>query len=310
MALAVTSNFAGKAAGFYIAAALKEAKSLDYLTQMNNVRYKANIQSAANTGFVRNATCDFTENGTLTLTEKVLELKPLQINIDLCKKTLVDSWESLEMSGAYGNPPASFDDFVISYMGGIIADATETGIWQDDNGNGELTTGFLSAVVGLLLPGVDGTVIQSSASGAYTAANIIANLQTLTADMAANVPAILQKEDTHIYMNSKTYSLYVSAVSTLGYVNAYNMNGDYEPVFEGYKIAVCPGMNDNELVAAQKSNMYWGTDLVSDFGTTGTGPRITIMDMAALDGSDNLRCVARYSGAVQTGIGADIVRQS
>ena len=128
--------------------------------------------------------------------------------------------------------------------------------------------------------------------------------------MAANVPAILHKEDTHIYMNSKTYALYISAVSTLGYVNAYNMNGDYEPVFEGYKIAVCPGMNDNELVAAQKANLYWGTDLVSDFGVDGTGPRITIMDMSALDGSDNLRCVARYSGAVQTGVGADIVRQS
>jgi hypothetical protein len=310
MALAVTSNFAGKAAGGYIHAALKEAKSLDYLTQLNNVRYKSNIQSAANTGFVRNATCDFTENGTLTLTEKVLEVKPLQINIDLCKKTLVDSWESLEMSGAYGNPPASFDDFVISYMGGIIADQVETDIWQGNDGNGELAAGFLAAVVGLLLPGVDGTVIQSAASGAYTSGNIIANLQTLTADMAANVPAILHKEDTHIYMNSKTYSLYVSAVSTLGYVNAYNMNGDYEPVFEGYKLAVCPGMNDNELVAAQKSNMYWGTDLVSDFGTTGTGPRITIMDMSALDGSDNLRCVTRYSGAVQTGVGADIVRQS
>ena len=310
MALAVTSNFAGKAAGGYIHAALKEARSLDYLTQLNNVRYKSNIQSAANTGFVRNATCDFTENGTLTLTEKVLEVKPLQINIDLCKKTLVDSWESLEMTGAYGNPPASFDDFVISYMGGIIADQVETDIWQGNDGNGELKAGFLAAVVGLLLPGVDATVIQSSASGAYTAANIIANLQTLTADMAANVPAILHKEDTHIYMNSKTYALYISAVSTLGYVNAYNMNGDYEPVFEGYKIAVCPGMNDNEMVAARKSNMFWGTDLVSDFGTTGTGPRISIMDMAQLDGSDNLRCVARYSGAVQTGVGADIVRQS
>ena len=310
MALAVTSNYAGKAAGGYIHAALKEAKSLDYLTQLNNVRYKSNIQSAANTGFVRNATCDFTENGTLTLTEKVLEVKPLQINIDLCKKTLVDSWESLEMTGAYGNPPASFDDFVISYMGGIIADQVETDIWQGNDGNGELAAGYLAAVVGLLLPGVDGTVIQSAASGAYTTGNIIANLQTLTADMAANVPAILHKEDTHLYMNSKTYALYISAVSTLGYVNAYNMNGDYEPVFEGYKIAVCPGMNDNEMVAAQKSNLYWGTDLVSDFGTTGTGPRITIMDMSALDGSDNLRCVARYSGGVQTGVGADIVRQS
>ena len=310
MALAVTSNFAGKAAGGYIHAALKEAKSLDYLTQLNNVRYKSNIQSAANTGFVRNATCDFTENGTLTLTEKVLEVKPLQINIDLCKKTLVDSWESLEMSGAYGNPPPSFEDFVISYMGGIIADQVETDIWQGNDGNGELAAGYLAAVVGLLLPGVDGTVIQSAATGAYTAGNIIANLQTLTSDMAGNVPAILHKEDTHIYMNSKTYAFYVSAVSTLGYVNAYNMNGDYEPVFEGYKLAVCPGMNDNELVAAQKSNLYWGTDLVSDFGTTGTGPRISILDMSALDGSDNLRCVARYSGAVQTGVGADIVRQS
>ena len=88
------------------------------------------------------------------------------------------------------------------------------------------------------------------------------------------------------------------------------MNGDYVPVFEGYKIAVCPGMNDNQMVAAQKSNLFWGTDLVSDFGVDGTGPRITIMDMAALDGSDNLRCVTRYSGAVQTGVGADIVRQS
>ena len=309
MAIAVTSNFAGKAAGFYIAAALKEAKSLDFLTQMNNVRYKSNIQTMANSGFVRNATCDFTQNGTLTMAEKVLEVKPLQINIDLCKKTLVSSWESLEMSGAYGNPPASFEDYVISYMGGIIADATETGVWQDDNGNGELTTSFLQAA-GLLIPGTDATVIQSSASAAYTAANIIANLQTLTADMAANVPAILGKEDTHIYMNSKTYALYISAVSTLGYVNAYNMNGDYVPVFEGYKIAVCPGMPDNQMVAAQKSNLFWGTDLVSDLGTDGTGPSIRIMDMSSLDGSDNLRCVARYSGAVQTGIGADIVRQS
>jgi hypothetical protein len=310
MAFNVTSNFAGKAAGFYIAAALKEAKSLDYLTQINNVRYKSNIQAMANANMVRNAECDFTDYGTLTMTEKVLEVKPLQINIDLCKQKLVSSWESLEMSGAYGNPPPSFEDYVISYMGGIIADQVETDIWQGNDGNGELAAGFNAAVVGLLLPGVDATVIQSSASGAYTATNIIANLQTLTADMAANVPAILGKEDLHIYMNNKTYAFYVSAVSTLGYVNAYNMNGDYEPVFEGYKIAVCPGMNDNELVAAQKSNLYWGTDLVSDFGTTGTGPRITIMDMAALDGSDNLRCVARYSGAVQTGIGADIVRQS
>ena len=304
MAFTTTSNFAGKAAGFYISASLKEATSLDYLTMIENIKYKSNIQRMAGSGVVADATCDFSDAGTLALTEKVLEPKNLQINLDLCKKTLLDSWEALQMrAGAGAPPPASFDDYVISYMGEIIAQATEESVWEGTAVAGKFN-GFLGAATGLLLPGVDGTVIQSSASGAYTAANIIANLQTLTADMAANVPAILRKEDTHIYMNSKTYAMYVSAVSTLGYVNAYNMNGDYEPVFEGYKIAVCPGMADNQVVAAEKSNLFFGTDLLSD------ATRITLMDMSQLDGSDNMRLVARYSAGVQTGVGADIVRQS
>ena len=305
MALTTTSNFSGKAAGFYISAALKEAKSLDYLTTIENIKFKSNIQKMAATGMVANATCDFNEAGTLAMTENVLEPKLLMINTDLCKKDLLDSWEALQMrAGAGAPPPPSFDDYVISYMGEIIADAAEDSIWSGVAANNGEFAGFLGTATGYLLPGVDATVIQSSASGAYTAGNIIANLQTLTADMAANVSPILRKEDLYIYMNSKTYALYISAVSTLGYVNAYNMNGDYEPVFEGYKIAVCPGMVDNQLVAAQRSNMFAGTDLLSD--TT----RIALLDMANLDGSDNIRVVAKYSMGVQTGVGADIVRQS
>jgi len=304
MAFTTTSNFAGKAAGFYISAALKEATSLDYLTIIENVKYKSNIQKMAGSGLVKDASCDFTDAGTLALTEAVLTPKNLQINLDLCKKTLLDSWEAMQMrAGAGAPPPASFDDYVISYMGEIIANATETSIWNGTEATTGEFEGFVSAA-GYLLPGQDATVIQSSASGAYTAANIIANLQTLTADMAANVPAILRKEDLHIYMNAKTYAFYVSAVSTLGYVNAYNMNGDYEPVFEGYKIAVCPGMVDNQMVAAEKSNLFFGTDLLSD------ATRIQLMDMSQLDGSDNMRLVARYSGGVKQGVGADIVRQS
>ena len=304
MAFTTTSNFAGKAAGFYISAALKQANSLDYLTSIENIKFKSNIQRMAGSGVVADATCDFTGAGTLAMTEKVLEPKNLQINLDLCKATLLDSWESLQMrAGAGAPPPASFTDYVISYMGEIIAEATEESIWTGTAVAGKFN-GFLGAATGLLLPGVDATVNQSAATGAYTAANIIANLQTLTADMAANISATLRKEDLHIYMSPKTYALYISAVSTLGYVNAYNMNGDYAPVFEGYKIAVCNGMIDNQVVAAEKSNLYFGTDLLSD------ATRITVLDLANLNGSDNLRLVARYSAGVQTGVGADIVRQS
>ena len=303
MAFTTTSNYAGKAAGFYISAALNQANSLDYLTMIENIKFKSNIQKMAGSSLVADATCNFDGAGTLALTENVLEPKNLQINLDLCKATLLDSWEALQMrAGAGAPPPASFDDYVISYMGEIIANGVEGSIWSGTGATGGEFEGFLTATTGAFA--VDGTVNTSTASAAYTAANIIANLQTLTADMATDISAVLRKDDLHIYMSPKTYALYVSAVSTLGYVNAYNMNGDYAPVFEGYKIAVCNGMPNDQLVAAEKSNLFFGTDLLSD------QTRIALMDMAALDGSDNMRLVARYSGGVQLGIGADIVHQS
>jgi hypothetical protein len=302
MAFTTSSNFAGTAAGFYISAALKEAKSLEYLTMIENIKFKSNIQKQALSGVLADATCDFTDAGTLAMTEAVLEPKNLQVNLDLCKSTLLDSWEALQMrAGAGAPPPASFDDYVISYMAGVIADGTEGGIWLGTAAGAGSFQGFVGTG-GYLLNAQDATVVQVDNSGgagtAYTAANIIANLQDLTAAIPA---AVYVKEDLHIYMSPKTFRLYISAVSTLGYINAYSMNKDYDAVFEGVKIAVCPGMRNDTMVAAQKSNLFFGTDLLSD------ATRITILDMAALDGSDNMRLVARYSSGVKQGIGADIV---
>jgi hypothetical protein len=302
MAFTTSSNFAGTAAGFYISAALKEAKSLGYLTTIENVKFKTNIQKQALSGVLADATCNFTGAGTLALTEAVLEPKNLQVNLDLCKSTLLDSFESLQMrAGAGAPPPASFDDYVISYMAGVIADGTEGGIWLGTAAGAGSFQGYVGTG-GYLLAAQDATVVQVDNSGgagtAYTAGNIIANLQDLTAAIPA---AVYVKEDLHIYMSPKTFRLYISAVSTLGYINAYSMNKDYDAVFEGVKIAVCPGMRNDTMVAAQKSNLFFGTDLLSD------ATRITILDMAALDGSDNMRLVARYSAGVKQGIGADIV---
>ena len=302
MSLSVTSNFSGKAAGFYISAALKEAKSLGFLTMIENVKYKSNIQKQAAASVLADATCDFTAAGTLTMTENVLEPKLLQINMDICSETILSSWEALQMrAGAGAPPPASFDDYVISYMAGIIADGTESGIWTGTAAGAGSFQGFVGTG-GYLLAAQDATVVQVDNDGgagtAYTAANIIANLQDLTAAIPA---AVYVKEDLHIYMSPKSFRLYISAVSTLGYINAYSMNKDYDAVFEGVKIAVCPGMKDDAMVAAQKSNLFYGTDLLSD------ATRINLLDLSQIDGSQNIRLVARYSSGVKQGIGSDIV---
>ena len=302
MALTTTSNYAGKAAGFYISAALRQANSIEFLTMIENIKYKSNIQKMAASNMVSDATCDFTEGASsLAMTEAVLTPKNLQINTDLCKSTLLDSWEAAQMrAGAGAPPPASFDDYVISYLGEIIANATETSIWTGNDATAGEFTGFVGGGVGHLV--TDATVVDVAKTGAtFDTTNIITNLT----DTVAAVPtAVYTKDDLYVYMSPKSYRLYIAKISELGYVNAYSMNGDYDAVFEGIKLAVCNGMKDNVLVAAERSNLFFGTDLLSD------QTRIQMLDMANLDGSDNMRVVARYSGGTQVGIGADVVLTS
>ena len=301
MAIALTSSFTGKAAGFYISAALRQSTSMEYLTMIENIKFKSNIQKMDAANMVQDQTCDVNLAGTLTMTETVLEPKNLMIQTDLCSMTLLESWEALQMrAGAGAPPPASFNDYVISYLGEIIADSTETSIWQGNDATAGEFTGLVQGAVGRLV--LDATVVDvvnvGGAGVEYTATNIIENLQNCT---AAIPTAVYTKEDLHIYMSPKSYRVYISAISTLGYVNAYSMNGDYDAVFEGIKIAVCTGMNNDVLVAAEKSNLYFGTDLLSD------QVNIAMLDLSQLNGSQNLRAIARYSGGVQVGIGADCV---
>jgi len=304
MAFTTTSNFSGKAAGFYISAALKQAVSLDYLTSIENIKFKSNIQKMdATVSPIAAATCDFTGAGTLALTEKVLEPVNLQINLDLCKATLLDSWEALQMrAGAGAPPPASFDDYVISYMGDIIGQATENSIWAGDANAGGDFLGFTGAANGWLRGGTDATVVQAVLTGGAGVAPVVG---TIIADIQAGLDAVpaavIGKEDLHIYLNQKNYQLYVQAISALGYLNAYNMQGEYVPMFNGIKVAVVNGLQNAAVVIAEKSNMFFGTDLLSD------ATRINLLDMSTLDGSDNMRMVARYSAGTQTGVGADIV---
>ena len=295
-----SSTFAGKVAGGYISAALKEANSLNFLTSMENVKYKAVIQKMESGSEMADSTCDFTTAGTLVLTEAIITPKNLQVNLEICSKNLLDSWNALEMRAGAGAPaPASFDDYLVSHLAGRISQGVENAIWAGTTGAGSFL-GLTTDTVGVLT--VDATVIDVANAGgagtAFSAANIIGNLQAATAAIPSNV---YTKEDLFIYMSPKSYRLYISAISTLGYVNAYSMNGDYDAVFEGIKIAVCNGCEDDKLVCAEKSNLFFGTNLIDD--TT----NITLLDMAPLNGSLNTRLIARFTGGVQVGIGADVV---
>jgi hypothetical protein len=104
-------------------------------------------------------------------------------------------------------------------------------------------------------------------------------------------------------MNKKTYRFYLSAISALS-AFPFNHMGQYTPEFEGIKIAVCSGVADNVMFAGTKSNVFFGTSLESDLTA------VKVLDMADLDGSDNVRMVCRYTAGVQVGVPSDFTKQS
>lgn len=302
MGFDITSNYSGEHAGQYIAAALKSATSLEYLNVLENVKFKRNITKVAGASLVADATCDFNDAGTLTLTERILNPKELQINVDLCKKDLLEDWQAAQMrAGAHNRDMSNdFTAFVMSYLSGTIADAVESSIWSGAELSPGQFEGFLTASTGYFANDTLGGEIDNAggAGTAFTADNIITNLQALVAGVPAQV---YTKDDLYIYMNAKSYRFYISAISALS-AFPFNHMGQYSPEFEGVKIAVCQGMPDNQMVAAQKSNLFFGTDLISDHS------EIKMLDLSDITGSDVVRVVAKFTGGVQHGIGADITR--
>ena len=298
----VTSTYAGEFAGKYIAAALLSAKTLenDLITVVPNVKYKEVIQKLDVSGIVHDASCDFTTSGSVALSERVLTPKELQVNLELCKQNFLDSWEALQLGySAFDEIPANFNDYLISYVGGKVAEATETSIWQGSASvNGEFR-GFLPALSGSAAAGGAGAVVQSAVSGAIDSTNVIAALNGI---YEAIPDTVFGKEDLLIYVRTNVAKAYQKVLGT-DFANGYNNQvtvGEKPMNFNGIDLAMCPGMTASYMVAAEKSNLFFGTGLMSDYN------EVKVLDMADLDGSQNYRVIMRYTGDTEFGIGQDI----
>ena len=306
----ITSTYAGEAASGYIAAALLSANTLDkkLVTIMPNVKYKSVIQKLDVSGIVQDASCDFTTSGSVSISEQVLTPKELQVNLLLCKQEFVDSWEALQLGfSAFDEIPKNFNDFLISYVGGKVAEATETAIWQGNNSTNGQFGGFQTAFSASIAAGGAGAVLAAKSgsiviSGSVTAANVLDKLNSVVNTIPDTVYG---KPDVLLYVSTDVAKAYQQAlaggaVGANGWNNQMNV-GEKPFNFNGIEIVWCPGMSSSKIVAAQKSNLFFGTGLLSDYN------EVKVIDMANIDGSQNYRIVMRYTGGTQFGIGQDIV---
>ena len=301
----ITTTYAGQFSGKYIAAALLSAPTLDkeYITIKPNIKYKEVIKKYSNDNAIFDAQCDFTATSTVTLTETILTPDEFQVNLQLCKKDFRSDWEAIEMGiSVFDNLPASFTEFMIGQVAAQVAAQTESNIWT---GSG-VPSGQFQSFDSLFRANGSGVISGSLAtSGSITGSStVIAALQGVV-DLIPTT--VYGKEDLGIYVSTATMKAFQTAVGGgSSFANGYNNQTviGLKPMdFQGIPLLHCPGLPPTAVVAAQKSNLFFGTALLSDRN------EVKVLDMADLDGSQNVRIIMRYTAGVAFGFGPDIVYQ-
>jgi len=299
----ITTSYAGEFAGKYISAALLSGETLNNggVEIKPNVKFKEVIKKVSTDAILKDATCDFDPTSTLTLTERILQPEEFQVNLQLCKKDFRSDWEAIQMGySSFDQLPPSFADFLIGHVSAKVAQKIETNIWGGVNANAGEFDGLT------VLMAADGDVNDAVTSEtSFTAANIVGELGKLV-DAIPN--SVLYQDDLHIYVPNNVYQLYLRAlggfqsggVGANGYENKGNNQAIGSLMFDGIKIFRAPGMPADHMVAAQKSNLFFGTGLLSDLN------EVKVIDMGDLDGSQNVRVVMRATAGVQYGIGSDV----
>jgi hypothetical protein len=302
----ITTTYAGEFAGKYISAALLSGSTIANggIEVKPNIAFKEVIKRIATDAIVKNATCDFDATSTVTLTERVITPEEFQVNLQLCKKDFRSDWEAIQMGySAFDTLPPSFADFLLSHVVAKVAEKTEQNIWKGVTANAGEFDGFLT------LAAADATVIDvAGASGGVTATNVVAELGKIVDAIPA---ALYGKEDLYLYVSQSIARDYVRALGGFGAsglgANGTNAQGTQwfnngSLSFDGVKIFVCNGMTNDYAIAAQKSNLYFGTGLLNDLTN-----EVQVIDLSDIDGSQNVRVVMRFTAAVQYGVGSEIV---
>lgn len=285
----ITTTYAGESSGKIIAASLLTANTIEKggITVMPNVKFRETVKKLAVDSILRDGDCDFNATSTISLTERTIEPKALQVNLQLCKESFRSDWSAIEMGySAYDELPKSFADFLIGHVSEKVALKNEQNIWAGDKSN----SGEFDGLTTLLAADADLPAANEIAGTTIDASNVVAELSKI---VDAIPSALYGREDLNIYVSQAVYKAYVRAMNSLGYVDKFNNQGHGDMVFDGIKLFVAHGLTGSTAICTTVDNIFFGCGLENDKNV------VKVIDMADVDGSENVRIIMRMTGAVQ-----------
>lgn len=234
-------------------------KSADLFNLQTGVKSQAALNIlTTDVVFGDGSTCGWNPEGTNTLSQRVITVGKVKVNMNFCDRTLLDYWAGYEVKVAAGKETLPFEEAFVADIIAHVNAEVEKAIWQGDT----TATGNLSIFDGLLkiLNAETDTIKIAAVSGNNIAQEVY--------DAYANIPLEIL-HSASIVMGEDAFRSYI------GELNAENLY-HYDPkVDEGMNIVIpgtstriygVPGLNGTKKIVAGdlKGNFFYGTDLEGD----------------------------------------------
>ena len=290
----VSSNYVGEAANQFFSGVLLSPTSIANggVSPMGGVKYKQNLPKVDLSGIVADSTCDFTDVGTITRSERVLTVEEFEVNSKLCKSTYRPTFDNMAATAHAGLAP-DFASHLVQLVGANVAERTENTIWQ----GAAATTGEFNGFEALFTSEAAQPAAYEIAGTTLSAANIIAQLG-LVRDAASS--ALYAKEGFSIRISTAAKKFYISAMAALGYMDKFH-DGQAPLNFEGIPLIHCAGLSDDVMFATYAGNLWYG------FGEGADAQRVDVIDQSPLDGSNNVHVVMKWADGVQVANAQDVI---
>jgi len=288
----ISSNYAGADAGRFISAALLAPTTIENggVEVVQTVPYKWNVPNVNLSGIVQDATCDFTDNGTITIADRVLTTEKFEVNMKLCKKTYRPVWQSLYSAGRF---TGSFESYLGALVASNVAASRENVIWQGANATGGEFDGFEA----LLTADANLPAANEVAGTTLSAANIVAELGKV---LDASGKVIYNMPGFAIRISTAAKKFYIQAQAALGAADLYNER-EAQMTFQGVPLIECAGLSDDVMVATGSGVLWYGIEDLA------LGSQVRLLDQSMIDGSDNVHVVMEWGDGIQYGNVSDII---
>jgi len=296
----VTNTYNGEASKEFYSAALHQSGTITggHVTILPNVKSKIALRKADVGSILQPDGCDFVASGDIILDERTLEVTPMMLNMEVCVTDLENTWVSRNMSaGSDATIPASENAMFLDLMAKSVGNQLEKLFWAGDTAG----AAPINLMDGLLkIAGADLGTAKVPAPIAITSANVLAELArgyNLIPD------GILMSSNLRLYVSTSVFRAYTEAMNAIGGSNVYNIQAGFNQVFyKGIEVLPAQGMGTaSRYVFAEKTNIAFGTDLVSDITD------VRVINMSETTGANKVRFVARMKAGVQYGVSSEIV---